>query len=274
MKNYILSLLYYIIIIIYCTYVYVYRVCMYVCIYEIWSSLFFLKKIFFLLWTIFKVFIEFITTLLLFSCFVFFGHEAYGVLAPWLGIEPTPASLDGKVFTTRPPGKSLLPLFWCELHSFKLYIFLPHFPCDSRSISPSCSSSPVKQFLFGGGKFIVIRYYNDDLTISRYKSPHFSEGQVWTDVSFSSRLKVSSCHREISDQGIFSQRLSLPVPRASSPVLPEIMTPGHPGPLIPLEAVRPASEVSGFSASHEMPPRPCILAGSYISQIPKGHSLP
>ena len=125
MKNYILSLLYYIIIIIYCTYVYVYRVCMYVCIYEIWSSLFFLKKIFFLLWTIFKVFIEFITTLLLFSCFVFFGHEAYGVLAPWLGIEPTPASLDGKVFTTRPPGKSLLPLFWCELHSFKLYIFLP-----------------------------------------------------------------------------------------------------------------------------------------------------
>lgn len=147
----------------------------------------------------------------------------------------------------------------------------PHFPCDSRSISPSCSSSPVKQFLFGGRTLIVIRYYNDDLTISSYKSPHFS---VWTNVTFSSRPKVSSCHREISGQGIFSQRPSLPVPWASSPVLPEIMTPGHLGPLIPLEAVRPASEVSGFSASHEMPSWPCILTGSYISQIPKGHSLP
>ena len=33
-------------------------------------------------------------------CFVvcFFGHEACGVLAPWLGIEPTPPALEGEVF--------------------------------------------------------------------------------------------------------------------------------------------------------------------------------
>ena len=225
-------------------------------------GLLFFKKTFFLLCTIFKVSAVFVTTMFLFV--FFFCHEAYGILAPWSGVETTPPSLDGKVLTTSPAGKSLIPLFWCELHScsysaFKLYVFLPHFPCDSRSISPRCSSSPVKQFLFGAWESIVIRYYNGDLTISRYKSPHFSEGQVWTNVTFSSRPKVSSCHREISGQDIFSQPPSLPVLWASSPVLPEIMTPGHLGPLIPLEAVRPSSEVFGFSASHEMPPWPWFL---------------
>ena len=42
-------------------------------------------------------------------CFVvcFFGHEACGVLAPWLGIEPTPPALEGDILATGPPGKSL-----------------------------------------------------------------------------------------------------------------------------------------------------------------------
>ena len=31
-------------------------------------------------------------------CFDFFGHEACGVLAPYLGIEPTHPALEGKVF--------------------------------------------------------------------------------------------------------------------------------------------------------------------------------
>ena len=40
-------------------------------------------KIFFLMWTIFKVFIEFVTILLLpFFIFWFFDHEACGILAP------------------------------------------------------------------------------------------------------------------------------------------------------------------------------------------------
>ena len=38
--------------------------------------------------------------------FWFSGQEAYGVLAPWPGIEPTLPALEGKVLTTGPPGAS------------------------------------------------------------------------------------------------------------------------------------------------------------------------
>ena len=61
-----------------------------------------LKKLF-LMWTIFKVFIEFVTILLLFW---FYGHKACGILAPQPGIEPAPAALEGEVLTTGSPGKS------------------------------------------------------------------------------------------------------------------------------------------------------------------------
>ena len=39
--------------------------------------------------------------------FWFFGHEACGILAPKPGIEPLLPTLEGKVSTTGPPGKSL-----------------------------------------------------------------------------------------------------------------------------------------------------------------------
>ena len=47
------------------------------------------------MWTILKVFIEFITTLLLFYALVFFDHKACGILAPRPGFcvgrqSPTP----------------------------------------------------------------------------------------------------------------------------------------------------------------------------------------
>ena len=58
------------------------------------------------MWTIFKIFIEFVTILLLFYVFWFFDCEACGILAPHPGIEPTPPALEGKVLTTGPPGKS------------------------------------------------------------------------------------------------------------------------------------------------------------------------
>ena len=49
--------------------------------------------------TIFKVFIEFGTTLLLFKKnFFFFGLEVCGVLAPQLRIELAAPALDGKVW--------------------------------------------------------------------------------------------------------------------------------------------------------------------------------
>ena len=46
------------------------------------------------MWTIFKVLIEFVTILLLFYAFWFSGRKA-------------PCALEGKILTTRLPGKSL-----------------------------------------------------------------------------------------------------------------------------------------------------------------------
>ena len=57
------------------------------------------------MWTTFKVFIEFVTLLLLFYVLAF-GCEACGILAPRPGIEPAPPALEGEVPTTGPPGKS------------------------------------------------------------------------------------------------------------------------------------------------------------------------
>ena len=47
-------------------------------------------------------------------CSVFwpFGCRRW-ILAPWPGIEPTPPALEGKVLTTRPPGKFLSPFSKC-----------------------------------------------------------------------------------------------------------------------------------------------------------------
>ena len=62
------------------------------------------------MWTTFKVFIEFVTILLLFLCFgffFFFGHEACGILAPLPGIEPVPSALEDELLNTGLPGKSL-----------------------------------------------------------------------------------------------------------------------------------------------------------------------
>ena len=55
------------------------------------------------MWTIFKVFIEFVKVLLLFYVW-FFGQKACGILAPLLGIKPT--ALEGESLITELPGKS------------------------------------------------------------------------------------------------------------------------------------------------------------------------
>ena len=39
--------------------------------------------------------------------FDFFGHKACGVLAPQLGLKPTPPALEGEVLIMRPPPKAL-----------------------------------------------------------------------------------------------------------------------------------------------------------------------
>ena len=58
--------------------------------------------------TIFKLFIEFVTILLL-PCFIFilfFGHEAHEILVPQPGIEPESLALEAEILTTGPTGKS------------------------------------------------------------------------------------------------------------------------------------------------------------------------
>ena len=61
------------------------------------KNIHFLKWIF-LIWTIFKIFIEFVTTLLVFYFFFFFGSWACEILAPQPWIKPTPPpALEGEV---------------------------------------------------------------------------------------------------------------------------------------------------------------------------------
>ena len=69
---------------------------------------YFFKIFFFLMWTIFKVFVEFVTILLLFM-FWFFGHEARVILVPPPEIEATPLALEGQVLIPEPPGSSQFP---------------------------------------------------------------------------------------------------------------------------------------------------------------------
>ena len=58
------------------------------------------------MWTIFKVFVEFVTVLFLFYVLVF-PPQACAILAPPLGIKPATSALEGEVLTTGPPRKSL-----------------------------------------------------------------------------------------------------------------------------------------------------------------------
>ena len=52
------------------------------------------------MWTICKVFIEYVTILLMrFFMFWFFVREAYGILNSLSGIEPAPPALEGEVLT-------------------------------------------------------------------------------------------------------------------------------------------------------------------------------
>ena len=54
------------------------------------------------MWTVFKVFIEFVTILLLFYVLWDLSYR------PWF--EPAHPALEGEVLTTGPPGKSLTKL--------------------------------------------------------------------------------------------------------------------------------------------------------------------
>ena len=57
-----------------------------------------------------KVFIEFVTILLLFYVLVFWPQGMWNLSSP-PGIKPAPPALEGEVLTTGPPGKSLTAPF-------------------------------------------------------------------------------------------------------------------------------------------------------------------
>ena len=65
------------------------------------------------MWTIFKLFVEFVTILLLFHVLVFWPQGMWDsqLLDQGSNLDPTPA-LEGEVLTTGPPGKSLSLFFF------------------------------------------------------------------------------------------------------------------------------------------------------------------
>ena len=54
---------------------------------------------FFWIQTIFKVYVEFVTILLVFYILFFYGPEDCGILAPLPGLEPAHPTLEGDVLT-------------------------------------------------------------------------------------------------------------------------------------------------------------------------------
>ena len=70
----------------------------------------------FLMWTIFKVFIEFVMILLLFYVLAFWRVcMAFGILGPRPRTKPIPPALEVKVLTTEHPGSPTDP-FVLHLH--------------------------------------------------------------------------------------------------------------------------------------------------------------
>ena len=73
-------------------------------------------------------------------CSVFWGHEAFGMLAPRPGIEPTPTVLEGDVVTTRKPRDPKRLLF--EIHSPLLLSGREPFLYFPASFATRCNHVP------------------------------------------------------------------------------------------------------------------------------------
>ena len=61
------------------------------------------------MWTVLKVFIEFVTIFFLFSVLFFFGQEACGIFVPQTGIRPTHPAFEAEALTSGLLGKSPTP---------------------------------------------------------------------------------------------------------------------------------------------------------------------
>ena len=74
------------------------------------------------MWAILKVFLEFVTILLLFYVFgVLALNESCGILAPWPGIESALLALEGEVLTNGLPGKSTLYIYILGIKFINIY---------------------------------------------------------------------------------------------------------------------------------------------------------
>lgn len=82
--------------------------------------------------TVFEVFIDFVTVLLLLHRFGFFGLEAYEVLAPCPGFKPASPALKGEALTTG----------LCQGNPFLIFseCAIPTSPCSQNTIKV-CSKS-------------------------------------------------------------------------------------------------------------------------------------
>ena len=111
---------------------------LFVCLWFAFLSFFFF---FFLTWTVFKIFIEFVTILLLFYVLDFWRRGMWGLSFPTRP-APTHPTLEGEVFTTGPPGKFLgvcvLTITYETLHQFifpkkvnSFHHLTPHFSIAS-----------------------------------------------------------------------------------------------------------------------------------------------
>ena len=78
---------------------------------KIFISPSFFLRFFFLMWTILKFFIEFVTILLLLYVLGFWPWGIWGLTSPTRD-QTCILALEGEVLTTGPPGKSLSFIFW------------------------------------------------------------------------------------------------------------------------------------------------------------------
>ena len=87
--------------------------------------------------------------------FLFSGHEACGILAPQSRIKPPPPALEGKVLTSRPPGKSLNHfLIWGKKIFLNSLFFLPSSHQFLRTTLTLTFSLPV----FGKSDFSTLKH--------------------------------------------------------------------------------------------------------------------
>ena len=75
--------------------------------------------------------------------FWFFGHEAYGVLAPWPGVEPTLPALEGKILATGSPGESPKSLV-LKINLIDVYLTHNKIQGTFTNVYTKVNFSPVK----------------------------------------------------------------------------------------------------------------------------------